>query len=78
VQIGVVFHKPFVLFGFLAACTSRLGLTTGVLILPQRSRGPRGKAGGYVREAGRDPARFGIEDHIEAIRRFQEAVAGLV
>ncbi|MDR7607235.1 MAG: LLM class flavin-dependent oxidoreductase, partial [Armatimonadota bacterium] len=30
------FHEPFVLFGFLAAVTSRLELTTGVLILPQR------------------------------------------
>lgn len=30
------FHEPFVLFGYLAACTQRLGLATGVLILPQR------------------------------------------
>jgi len=30
------FHEPMVLFGFLAACTERLGLATGVLILPQR------------------------------------------
>lgn len=30
------FHEPFVLFGFLAAVTSRLQLTTGVVILPQR------------------------------------------
>ena len=30
------FHEPFVLFGFLAGVTSRLGLTTGIVILPQR------------------------------------------
>jgi len=31
-----VFHDPFVLFGFLSGCTTRLGFSTGVLILPQR------------------------------------------
>ena len=30
------FHEPFVLLGFLAAHTATIGLTTGVLILPQR------------------------------------------
>jgi probable F420-dependent oxidoreductase len=30
------FHEPMVLFGFLAACTKRLQLTTGIVILPQR------------------------------------------
>ncbi|MDR3529124.1 MAG: LLM class F420-dependent oxidoreductase [Rhodopila sp.] len=30
------YHDPFVLFGFLAACTQRLGFAPGVLILPQR------------------------------------------
>ena len=30
------FHEPFVLFGFLAAVTERIKLTTGILILPQR------------------------------------------
>jgi len=30
------FHEPFVLFGFLAAATRRMGLATGILILPQR------------------------------------------
>src|SRR6516162_1391673 len=30
------FHEPMVLFGFLAAITQRLGLVTGILILPQR------------------------------------------
>lgn len=30
------FHEPFVLFGYLAAVTARVQLTTGILILPQR------------------------------------------
>jgi probable F420-dependent oxidoreductase len=30
------FHEPMVLFGYLAAATTRLGLVTGILILPQR------------------------------------------
>ena len=31
-----LFHDPFVLFGYLAGCTAKLGFSTGVLILPQR------------------------------------------
>lgn len=31
-----LFHEPFVLFGYLAAVTERIQLTTGILILPQR------------------------------------------
>jgi probable F420-dependent oxidoreductase len=31
-----LFHEPFVLFGFLAGLTQRIGFATGVLILPQR------------------------------------------
>ena len=30
------FHEPFVLFGYFAAVTQRVGLCTGVIILPQR------------------------------------------
>jgi probable F420-dependent oxidoreductase len=30
------FHEPMVLFGYFAACTSRVELVTGILILPQR------------------------------------------
>src|SRR5262249_57528997 len=30
------FHEPFVLFGFLGSVTRRLGLATGIVILPQR------------------------------------------
>lgn len=31
-----LFHEPLVLFGYLAAVTRRIQLTTGILILPQR------------------------------------------
>src|SRR6188472_632666 len=34
-NVDTTFHEPFVLFGYLAACT-RLELVTGVIILPQR------------------------------------------
>ena len=30
------FHEPFVLFGYLAAITEKIQMTTGILILPQR------------------------------------------
>lgn len=30
------FHELFVLFGFFAACTQKVGLASGILILPQR------------------------------------------
>src|SRR5215472_14838399 len=30
------FHEPFVVFGYVAACTNRIELVTGVIILPQR------------------------------------------
>ena len=35
-NVATNFHEPFVLFGWLAALTSRIELTTGVIILPQR------------------------------------------
>ncbi|MGZ4711012.1 MAG: LLM class F420-dependent oxidoreductase, partial [Acidimicrobiales bacterium] len=34
-DVHTTFHEPFVLFGFLAACTA-LELVTGIIILPQR------------------------------------------
>src|SRR5205823_10735081 len=33
------FHEVFVLFGYLGACTQRLELVTGIVILPQRQTG---------------------------------------
>lgn len=35
-NVDTNFHEPFVLFGWLAGLTSRIELTTGVIILPQR------------------------------------------
>jgi probable F420-dependent oxidoreductase len=35
-NVATTFHEPFVLFGYLAACTSRIELATGVIIVPQR------------------------------------------
>src|SRR5919112_719103 len=34
-DVHTTFHEPFVMFGYLAACTA-LELVTGVIILPQR------------------------------------------
>ena len=31
-----MFHEPLVLFGYLAAITTRLGLATAIVVLPQR------------------------------------------
>ncbi len=31
-----MFHEPFVLFGYMAGITRRVGLVTGVIVLPQR------------------------------------------
>ncbi len=42
------FHEPFVLFGYLAAATTRLELATGVLILPQRQTALVAKQGAEV------------------------------
>jgi probable F420-dependent oxidoreductase len=35
-DIDDTFHEPFVLFGYIAACTTRIGLGTCILVLPQR------------------------------------------
>ena len=35
-QINDQFHEPFVLFGFIAGLTTRIQLTTGILIIGQR------------------------------------------
>ncbi len=35
-KLETPFHEPFVLFSFLAGVTSKVGLTTGIIILPQR------------------------------------------
>ena len=38
------FHEPFVLFGYLAAITEKIEMTTGILILPPASDRPGGQA----------------------------------
>jgi probable F420-dependent oxidoreductase len=35
-KLETPFHEPFVLFAFMASVTRTLGLTTGIIILPQR------------------------------------------
>jgi probable F420-dependent oxidoreductase len=54
------FHEPFVLFGYLAACTTRLGLTTGVLILPQRQTALVAKQAAEVDVLSRGRLRLGV------------------
>src|SRR4029077_15417258 len=56
-----LFHDPFVLFGYLAGCTTKLGFSTGVLILPQRQTVLVAKQAGAlgVLWGGGFPARVG-------------------
>jgi probable F420-dependent oxidoreductase len=54
------FHEPFVLFGFLAAVTSRLQLTTGVVILPQRQTVLVAKQAAEVDVLSRGRLRLGV------------------
>src|SRR6195952_5943138 len=35
-DVDTTFHEPFVMFGYLAAAAPKLGLVTGVIIVPQR------------------------------------------
>ena len=41
-----MFHEPMVLFGYLAAVTTRIELVTGIVILPSAPDRARGQAGG--------------------------------
>src|SRR5438105_4374829 len=65
-----VVHEPFVLFGFIAGVAPKLGLLTSVVILPQRQATLVAKQAaevdGWLREAGRDRASFGIEARLNA------------
>jgi probable F420-dependent oxidoreductase len=54
------FHEPFVLFGFLAAVTERVGLTTGVIILPQRQTVLVAKQAAAVDVLSRGRLRLGV------------------
>jgi probable F420-dependent oxidoreductase len=54
------FHEPFVLYGFLAAVTSRIELATGVLILPQRQTALVAKQAAEVALLSRGRLRLGV------------------
>ncbi|MFP6741021.1 MAG: LLM class flavin-dependent oxidoreductase [Alphaproteobacteria bacterium] len=51
-----LFHDPFVLLGFMAACSQRIELSVQVLILPQPAPDrPGGETGGVPRRAEQRP-----------------------
>ena len=54
------FHDPFVLFGFLAACTKNIEFTTQVLILPQRQTALVAKQAACLDVLSNGRFRFGI------------------
>src|SRR5712691_11843574 len=54
------FHEVFVLFGYLAACTERLELVTGILILPQRQTALVAKQAAEVDVLTRGRLRLGV------------------
>ena len=55
-----LFHDPFVLFGFLAGCTSRIGFSTQVMILPQRQTALVAKQAASLDVLSGGRFRFGI------------------
>jgi probable F420-dependent oxidoreductase len=55
-----MFHEPFVLFGHLAACTRRIELVTGILILPQRQTALAAKQAAEVDVLSGGRLRFGV------------------
>jgi probable F420-dependent oxidoreductase len=54
------FHDPFVLFGFAAALTDRLGFVTGVLVLPQRQTALVAQQAADVDLLSRERLRLGV------------------
>src|SRR5712671_7790587 len=54
------FHEPMVFFGFLAGVTTRLELTTGILILPQRQTALVAKQAAEVDVLSRGRLRLGV------------------
>ena len=54
------FHEPFVLFGYLAAVTTTLELTTGILVLPQRQTPLAAKQAAAVDVLSRGRLRLGV------------------
>ncbi len=54
------FHEPFVLFGYLAAMTTRLELVVGVLVLPQRQTALVAKQAAEVQALSQGRLRLGV------------------
>lgn len=54
------FHEPMVLFGYLAAVTQRIELTTGVIVLPQRQTVLAAKQAAAVDVLAGGRLRFGV------------------
>ena len=54
------FHDPFVLFGFLSACTTTIGFSTQVMILPQRQTALVAKQAASLDVLSEGRFRFGI------------------
>src|SRR5262245_54414527 len=62
------FHEVFVLFGYLGACTQRLELVTGIVILPQRQTALVAKQAAAVDVLTRGRLRLGVGigwNHVE-------------
>jgi len=87
-DIDTEFHEPFVLFGFLAGCTSSLELVTGITILPQRQTALVAKQAAEVDLLTRGGFRLGVgvgwnpveyealgQDFTTRGRRLEEQVA---
>jgi probable F420-dependent oxidoreductase len=55
-----LFHDPFVLLSFLSGCTTKLGFSTGVLILPQRQTALVAKQAACLAELCGNRFRLGI------------------
>jgi probable F420-dependent oxidoreductase len=54
------FHDPFVMFGFLSACTTKIGFSTQVMILPQRQTALVAKQAACLDVLSGGRFRFGI------------------
>ena len=54
------FHEPFVLYGFLAACTENVELVTSVMVLPQRQAALAAKQAAEVAMLSNNRFRLGV------------------
>jgi probable F420-dependent oxidoreductase len=59
-DVDTTFHEPLVLFGYLAGLTSRIELTTGIVILPQRQTALAAKQAAEVDLLTGGRFRFGV------------------